>query len=146
MVDHVGNLNVTDAMITKTSRLGPVMSVISVLGSLLLILMGFVFALDHTGAAMAYGVPLSGGSDNAWISSTAVRDLAFGCLALTFAILSDRRAMGLTLLFGAMIPIGDAIIVLRNSPAPLTYLPLHVGGAVGCWVLAFIFLDPLKRR
>jgi hypothetical protein len=74
-----------------------------VLGGLLLILTGFVFALDHTGAAMAYGIPLSGGSDNAWISSIAFRDRAFGCLAVTFAILRDRRAMGLTLLFGALL-------------------------------------------
>jgi hypothetical protein len=67
-------------------------------------------------------------------------------LALTFAILRDRRAMGLTLLFGAVMPIGDALVILRNSPAPLTYLPLHFGEAVGCWVLAFIFLDRLRRR
>jgi hypothetical protein len=123
-------------------RLGPLMFAISVIGSLVLIFMGIAFALDHTGAAMAYGVPLSGGADNAWISSAALRDLSFGCLALTFALLRDRRAMGLSLLFGAIIPIGDAIVVLRNSPTPLAYLPLHVGGALGCIVLAVILLYP----
>jgi hypothetical protein len=127
------------------SRLGPVMAVISVLGSLLLMVMGIVFALDHAGAAMAYGVPLSGGTHNAWISSAALRDLAFGGLALTFALLRDRRSMGLALLFGAIIPIGDAIVVVRNSAAPLTYLPLHVGGAMVCLILAVIMLNPLRR-
>ncbi len=127
------------------SRLGLVMTIISVLGSLLLIVMGIVFVLDHAGAATAYGVSLAGGADNAWISSAALRDLAFGCLALTFALLRDRRAMGLALLFGAIIPIGDAIVVLRNSSAPLTYLPLHLGGAIGCVVLAGILLYPMRR-
>jgi hypothetical protein len=132
-------------MKTNPSRLGPLMVVISVLGSLLLIVMGIVFALDHLLAAQAYGVPLSGGNDNAWISSAALRDLAFGCLALSFALLRDRRAMGLSLLFGSLIPIGDAIVVWRHSPTPLIYLPLHVGGAVGCLVLALILLCPMKR-
>ena len=133
-------------MANEPSRLGPFMTTVSVLGSLLLIIMGIVFALDHAGAAMAYGVPVSGGADNAWVSSAALRDLAFGCLALTFALLGDRRAMGLVLLFGAIIPIGDAIVVLRNSAKPLTYLPLHVGGAIGCLIFAGILLYPLRPR
>lgn len=122
------------------------MTVISVLGSVLLLVMGIAFACDHMVAAKAYGVPLSGGADNAWISSTALRDLAFGALGLTFALLRDRRGMGLSLLFGAIIPIGDAIVVTRNSPTPLAYLPLHVGGAVACLILAAILLSPLGRR
>jgi hypothetical protein len=126
------------------SRLGPLMTTVSVLGSLVLIIMGVAFALDHTRAATAYGVPLTGGSDNAWISSAALRDLAVGGLGLTFAFLRDRRAMGLTLLFGAIIPIGDAIVVFRNSLTPLSYLPLHIGGAVVCVVLALIILLPLR--
>jgi hypothetical protein len=121
------------------------MAAISVLGSVLLIVLGIAFALDHPGAALAYGVPVAGGADNAWISSAALRDLAFGCLGLTFALLRDRRAMGLALLFGALIPIGDVVIVLRNSPTPLTYLPLHAGGAIACLVLAAVVLYPLRR-
>jgi hypothetical protein len=132
-------------MKNDSSRMNSVLFVISLLGSLVLIAMGIIFTLNHTGAAAAYGVPVSGGPDNSWISSAAVRDLAFGCLALTFALLRDRRAMGMTLLFGALIPIGDAIVVLRNSPSPLTYLPLHLGGAIGCLVLAGIFLYPKRR-
>jgi len=128
------------------SRLGPAMLWITLLGSLLLITMGIVFSLDHEGAAKAYGVPVSGGVENAWISSAALRDLAYGCLTLTFALLRDRRAVGLCLLYGTMIPAGDALVVLRNSPAPLDYLPLHLGGAIGCLVLAFILLRPSGLR
>jgi hypothetical protein len=74
-----------------------------------------------------------------------VREVAFGCLVLTFSLLRDRRAVGLSLLFGAIIPMGNAIVVLRNSPTPLAYFPLHVGGAVVCLVLAVILLVPFRR-
>ena len=121
------------------------MFTISVMGSSLLIVMGVFFAYDHADAARAYGIKLSGGSDNAWISSAALRDLAFGALALSFALLRDRRAMGLSLLFGAIIPAGDAMVVLRNSVAPWEYLPLHLGGAIACLALAAILLTPRKR-
>jgi len=121
------------------------MFALSVAGSSVLILMGSIFAYDHVDAARAYGVALSGGPDNAWISSAALRDLAFGGLALSFALLRDKRAMGLCLLFGAIIPAGDAIVVLQNSATPWEYLPLHLGGAIVCLVLAAILLLPRKR-
>ena len=124
------------------SRLGPVLYLISLAGSLVLIVIGILFSLNHPGAAAAYGVALSGGTGNAWISSAALRDLAYGCLTLTFTLLRDRRAMGLCLLFGSIIPAGDAIVVLRHSPSPPAYLPLHLSGAVACLVLAAILLRP----
>jgi hypothetical protein len=125
-----------------SSRLGPVLFAISLAGSLLLIGLGIFFACNHARAAEAYGVPVSGGPDNAWISSAASRDVAFGGLTLAFALLRDRRAVGLCLLFGAIIPIGDGIVVLRDSPTPLEFLPLHWGGAAGCLLLAVLLLRP----
>jgi hypothetical protein len=125
-------------------RLGPVLFAISLPGSLLLVGMGIFFASNHAEAATAYGVSLAGGPDNAWISSTALRDLSFGSLSLSFALLRDRRSMGLSLLFGAIIPIGDGIVVLRNSPTPGEFLPLHLGGAVMCLILAVVLLRPYQ--
>jgi hypothetical protein len=127
-----------------SEKFGPGLLAISIAGSCLLILMGAVFAGDHVGAAFAYGVPLSGGPDNAWISSAALRDIAFGALGLSFALLRDRRAMGLCLLFGTIIPLGDAIVVFRNSTTPWVYLSLHLGGVVTCLILAVVFLLPRK--
>ena len=125
--------------------LGPKMFAISLVGSLVLISMGILFSFDHEGAAKGYGIPVSGGVDNAWITSAALRDLAFGCLTLIFALLRDRRAVGLCLLCGAIIPVGDAVVVLRNSPQPWAFLPLHMGGAIGCLVLAGLLIYPCVR-
>jgi Domain of unknown function (DUF4267) len=121
---------------------GAVLYVILLTGSLLLIAIGVYFSLDHTGAAAAYGVAVSGGVENSWISSAALRDLAYGCLTLTFTLLRDRRAVGLCLLFGTIIPLGDAIVVVRHSPSPWQFLPLHLGGAIVCLVLAMVLLRP----
>jgi hypothetical protein len=127
-----------------SSRLGPKMFMVSVAGSVLLIAMGLFFALDHHEASHAYGIDLAGGPDNAWISSTALRDLAYGCVTLIFTVLRDRRAVGICLLCGAIIPLGDAVVVIRHSPTPLEYLPLHLGGIAICLALAFILLRPTK--
>jgi hypothetical protein len=70
---------------------------------------------------------------------------AYGCVTLVFALLRDRRAVGICLLCGAIIPLGDAIVVLRNSTTPLEYLPLHLGGVAVCLVLGFILLRPEKN-
>ena len=125
--------------------LGPKMFAISLVGSLVLISMGILFSFDHEVAAQGYGISLSGGADNAWITSAALRDLAFGCLTLIFALLRDRRAVGLCLLCGTIIPAGDAVVVLRNSPQPWAFLPLHLGGALVCLVLACLLIYPCVR-
>jgi len=61
-----------------SSRLGSALFAISLAGRLLLIGMGLFFACDHAQAAKAYGIPVSGGLDNVWITAAAVRDLALG--------------------------------------------------------------------
>jgi hypothetical protein len=113
---------------------------ISFAGSVFLIAGGIFFIFDHVAAAKAFGVPLSGGGDNAYLSVAAVRDVAFGGLTLAFALLRDRRAVGLCLLLGAIIPLGDGMVVLENSPTPWQFLPVHWGGAAACLGLAFVLL------
>ena len=63
-----------------------------------------------------------------------------GSVALVFALLRDRRAAGLGVLLGALIPLGDALIVWTKSPTPLQFLPFHGGGVLGCLVFAFLLL------
>jgi Domain of unknown function (DUF4267) len=87
-----------------------------------------------------FGVPLQDGTDGTYVTVAAVRDLSVGILALAFALLRDRRAMGLIVLLGSIIPIGDGIVVLLHSPTPLEFLPLHWGGAVGCLIFAFLLM------
>jgi len=132
-------------MTSPSSHLRGALFLISVAGSLGLMVMGILFMLDTVDAAKLFGVPLAGGADGAYVTVAAVRDLSIGVLALVFTLLRDRRAMGLTVLLGAVIPIGDGIVVLLHSPTPFTFLPLHWGGAIGCLAFAFLLLRNLRN-
>lgn len=124
----------------------PILLLLAVTGSLGLIAMGCLFALDNIDAAKLFGVPLSGGASDAYVTVAAIRDVSVGALALVLALLRDRRALGLTVLLGAVIPIGDGIVVLRHSPTPMQFLPLHWGGAIGCLIFAYLLLRSESPR
>ena len=96
---------------------------LSLLASLGLIAVGLGFIGDNAGAAQLFGIPLAGVPTDAYVSAAAVRDVAFGALTLVFTLLRDRRAVGLCILLGAIIPIGDGIVVLRHAAHPLTFCP-----------------------
>jgi hypothetical protein len=113
---------------------------ISVAGCLCLIAMGILFIFDNIDAAKLFGVPIQDEPSGAYVTVAAVRDISVGILALAFTLLRDRRAMGLTVLLSAIIPIGDGIVVLVHSPTPLKFLPLHWGGAIGCLIFALLLL------
>jgi hypothetical protein len=127
-------------MKTEPTRLSGGLYLISAAGSIGLIAMGIFFILDNVAAAKLFGVPLQDGIGGTYVTVAAVRDLSVGLLALAFALLRDRRAMGLIVLLGAIIPIGDGLVVLRHSASPSEFLPLHWGGAAGCLIFAFLLL------
>ncbi len=127
-------------MKTETGRLGGALFGISLAGGIGLVIMGIVFILDNGDAANLFGVPLRGETDGAYVTVAAVRDLCVGALAVAFALLRDRRAMGVTVLLGSIIPLGDGIVVLLHSSSPWRFLPLHWGGAVGCLIFGFLLL------
>jgi Domain of unknown function (DUF4267) len=123
-----------------SSRFSGPLFFISVAGSVALVVVGVFFMFDTVRASHLYGVPLAAGPGAVYVSVAAVRDVAFGALALVFALLRDRRAAGLCVLLGALIPLGDALIVWTRSPTPLQFLPFHGGGVLGCLVFAFLLL------
>lgn len=118
------------------TEFGTATFLLSLAGSLGLLAVGVGFICDNADAAKLFGVPLSGGSSDTYVSVAAARDVAFGALTFVFTLLRDRRAVGLCVLLGALIPISDGIVVLRHSATPLAFLPLHWGGAVACLIFA----------
>ena len=100
---------------------------LSVASSLALIADGVRFIFDHVGTAGSFGVPLAGGSGDAYMSVAGIRDLFAGFLTLVCALLRDRRAVGLCVLLGAIIPAGDGLVALSHSPTPMRFVPIHWG-------------------
>ncbi len=118
---------------------------LALLASLALVAVGFGFILDNADAAKLFGIPLAGGPTDTYVTVAAVRDVAFGALTLVFTLLRDRRAVGLCLLLGAIIPLGDGIVVLRHSTTPLMFLPLHWGGVIACVAFSLLLLRPGRK-
>lgn len=101
---------------------------------------GTLATLNPEAAARSYGVPVNGEYDRAYLTAAGVRDLCLGGLLLTFSLLRDRRALGVSAALGSAIAVGDGVIALRHGPDPIRVLPVHWGGAVGAIGLAVLLL------
>ena len=112
----------------------------SVATGAVLLAIGAIASVHPASAAKSYGVPLSGEPADKYMAAAGVRDLAVGAAVLTFALLGDRRALGVSLACTSAIAVGDGVIALRNSPDPKRVLPVHWGAAVGCIGLACLLL------
>lgn len=65
-----------------------------------------------------------------------LRDIWLGGLAVAFALLREWRALALWLLLGAIVCLGDAVIVAVHG-GPWAALAFHVGSGVFCAVLGW---------
>lgn len=106
-----------------------------------IILLGARFLLTPQAAAAGYGVPIaprgaqpSSGSPYPWLYVKGVRDVASGIFI--FILLANRapHLLGAFMAAASLIPIGDAVIVLRNGGARATAFGIH--GATAMVMLA----------
>ncbi|MFC4143556.1 DUF4267 domain-containing protein [Pedobacter mendelii] len=68
------------------------------------------------------------------------RDIFSGLIICGFMLLNERRALGITLLFGTMIPLNDMVTVLsKNYNGVLQALP-HVIAIIVCFVFGIVLL------
>ena len=131
-----------------SDSLSPGLTGLSAAAGLSLVALGVGAIARPAAAARLFGVPASTDAGLAYVTAAGVRDLAAGGLTLAFAGRRDRRAVGLTVLLGAAIPIGDGLVTLRHGPAPRRFVLLHWGSAVAAVALAVVLLraGPLDRR
>ncbi len=111
-----------------------------VIGVSLLIVGGTALAVPGFAADM-YGVAASDATARAYVWATGIRDIAIGFwLLVLVAIRAGARVLGISILVGSLIPIGDAINVWINAGtrSPLA-LALHISSvflfiALGLWI------------
>lgn len=112
------------------------------------ILFGLQFILSGSLMAEAFGVPLRPKTrlnDPAYtyLAATGVRDLAIGVLALAFALLKDRRAVGIVQLAGILVAVGDGSVVLYYAGLYSKGVITNFGiGAVIAVLAYFTFQEP----
>jgi hypothetical protein len=89
----------------------------------LMLVIGGRFLLVPEAAATAYGVPASPRGDaGAYLMIKGVRDGVSGLVVLALLAAGQHQALGWFILVAALIPVGDALIVLQHKgPAAVAY-------------------------
>ena len=107
-----------------------------------IIAIGIRFLLAPRAAAAAYGVAIEQEirGAGAYLSAKGVRDIVSGLVVFLLIAAAGHRVLGGWMLVMALIPIGDAAVVLRSGGSKATAYGVHVATAVVMIVIGFLLL------
>ena len=91
-------------------------------------------------SAAGFGVAIDTHDTTAYLAVKAVRDLACGLVVLALILAGPPRALGWFMLAAAVIPVGDAIIVLHNHGSRILAYAMHGTTAVVMLLAAGLLL------
>ena len=113
---------------------------ISFLLGLGMIFLGVRFLLSPEAATAGFGIHFNANGDYSFQYIKGIRDIFSGLLICGFVLMNQRRALGVTLLAGTMIPVNDMLIVLsKNYNGVLQAMP-HIIAIFICAVFGIILL------
>ncbi|QUQ72158.1 DUF4267 domain-containing protein [Kutzneria sp. CA-103260] len=105
------------------------------------IAMGAVYLIGPAANAKGFGLPeWPEGALAAWLNIKGIRDLAMGVAVLVMLAAAGPHALGWYLLVAAVVPIGDAVIVLRNGGSKVLAWAMHGGTAAVVVAVAAVLL------
>ena len=101
-----------------------------------IIVVGARFLLAPRAAAAGYGLPAAPepGSAGPYLAVKGVRDITSGLFVFILIAARDPRVLGWLMLAAALIPVADAVIVLRHHGSTATACAVH--GATAAVMLA----------
>jgi hypothetical protein len=107
-----------------------------------IIAIGVRFLLAPPAAAAAYGVAIKEeiGGAGAYLSAKGVRDIVSGLVVFLLIATAGYRVLGGWMLVMTLIPIGDAVVVLRSGGSKATAYGVHVATAVAMAVIGILLL------
>jgi len=120
-----------------TSKISYVVALITGLG---LIFIGVRFLLAPEVAEAGYGIQFNELGDYSFHSVKGIRDIFSGLLISVFVLMKERRALGVTLLAGTIIPVIDMLIVLNKSYTGFLQAMPHIIAIIICSVFGIILL------
>jgi len=113
---------------------------IAFLTGLGMIFIGVRFFLAPEVATAGYGIHFNTQGDYSFDYIKGIRDIFTGLLLCAFVLLKERRALGLTLLAGTIIPVTDMLIVLSKSYNGVLQAIPHISAIIICAVFGIILL------
>ncbi|MCP3141583.1 DUF4267 domain-containing protein [Pyxidicoccus xibeiensis] len=102
--------------------------------------------VDRVAAAKGFGLPLSGSEALPWLSVKSGRDLGIGLAIVGLVLARQRLAAGVFVLASIVMPVVDALTVLKSGASLAFALSVHGSAAVYCGILAAGLLLPSSIR
>lgn len=111
-----------------------------------MIFLGVRFFLSPEAATAGYGIHFNAHGDYSFQYIKGIRDIFSGLLICVFVLMNERRALGVTLLAGTMIPVTDMLIVLSKSYNGLLQAIPHISAIIICSVFGIILLATKPQK
>jgi hypothetical protein len=121
---------------------------VALLVGLGMIFLGARFFFFPEAATADFGIRFNANGDYSFDHIKGIRDIFSGILLFAFVLLNERRAVGVTLLAGTIIPVNDMLVVLsKNYNGVLQAMP-HIVAITLCFVFGIILLatKPQKKE
>jgi hypothetical protein len=119
---------------------------VAILVGLGMIFLGTRFFFDPEAATTSFGIHFNADGDYSFHFTKAIRDIFSGVLLCAFVLMNERRAVGVTLLAGAMIPVIDMSIVLSKSYNGVLQAMPHIVAIILCSVFGIILLATKPQK
>ncbi|GAA2593649.1 MULTISPECIES: DUF4267 domain-containing protein [Streptomyces] len=104
---------------------------LAVVLNLFCVFLGYRFLFQPGPAATGYGVPADPAGDaGAYLTIKGVRDGTFGLVGLAVLAFAGARPEAWFMLFVALVPLGDVLIVLRNGGTRAVAFGIHFATAI----------------
>ncbi|PIQ20518.1 MAG: hypothetical protein COW65_14585 [Cytophagales bacterium CG18_big_fil_WC_8_21_14_2_50_42_9] len=115
---------------------------IAFLTGLGMIFIGIRFLLAPETAEAGYGIHFNAQGDYSFHYIKGIRDLFTGLLICILIGSKQIKALGITLVFGTMIPVADILIVLNKDYNGIAQAIPHISAIIVCAVIGTILSMP----
>jgi hypothetical protein len=105
-----------------------------------MIFLGVRFFIAPETATAGYGIRFNVQGDYSFHYVKGIRDIFSGLVICAFVLMNERRALGVTLLAGTIIPVADMLIVLSKSYNGVLQAMPHLIAIVICAVFGLVLL------
>ncbi len=111
-----------------------------------MIFIGFRFYVSPEAAIAGFGIHYNAHGDYSFQYTKGIRDIFSGLLICVFVLMNERRALGVTLLLGTMIPVNDMIITFSKSYNGVLQAMPHIIAIIICSVFGIILLATKPQK
>lgn len=111
-----------------------------------MIFLGARFFFSPEAATAGFGIQFKSDGNYSFQYIKGVRDVFSGLLLCSFVLMNQRKALGVTLLAGGIIPLNDMLIVLGKSYNGSAQALPHIIAAFICLVFGIILLSTKPEK